>query len=131
MSTNNVPGFTDTLSGLNATWYSSPITVKQANNIGYAIRTTGTMAGTWTVQYSNDFVSGVDYSKPGLDTSGGTADAKWDTYNPTGFVTPTAATGSAQTFGIQLDSYEYAFVRLKFTLSSGTGTAIVAAQMKG
>jgi len=114
------PYYADSTLNIGATVRSKPLNVGQAIAIGYAIRTTGTASGTWSVQYSNDFVDGVDDP---------TSDAKWDTYTLS--TTPPAASGSAQTFGIQLDFFEYKYVRIKFTYASGAGTAFIAAQMKG
>lgn len=110
------PGLPVAVSG---TFRFQPYNVKTAKLVGYAIRTTGTLAGTWSVQYSNDYVDGVDDP---------TSDAKWDTYTLT--TTPPAAAGSPQTFGITLDFYEFAFVRVKFTLTSGSGNVFIAAQFK-
>lgn len=105
---------------LGATIRSAALNVQTAWTVGYAIRTSGTAAGSWSVQYSNDYVPGVDDP---------TSDAKWDTYSLS--TSPPDATGAAQTFGIALDSYEYAYARIKFTRTSGTGSAFIATQMKG
>lgn len=115
-----VPEYTDATLNIGATVRSKALNVSQATTVGYAIRTAGTAVGTWSVQYSNDFVDGVD--DPTVDT-------KWDTYTLT--TTPPAASGSAQTFGITLDFFEYKYVRIKFTYTSGAGTAFIAAKMKG
>lgn len=83
----------------------------QFSTIFYAVRTTGTATGSWVVQYSNDYVDGVDDP---------TSDAKWDTYTlPTSIAD---AIGSAQVFGVLLDFYEPRWVRIKFTRTGGSGT---------
>src|SRR4051812_30481970 len=87
-----------------ATFRTRALNVGALNFIGYQVRSAGTATGSWSVQYSNDFVDGVDDP---------TSDAKWDTYTLT--TTPPNAAGAAQTFGIVLDDYEYKFVRIKFT----------------
>jgi hypothetical protein len=103
-----------------ATFRTKALNVATATWIGYAIRTTGTLAGTWRVQYSNDFIDGVDDA---------TSDAKWDEYTLTS--NPPDAAGAAQTFGVVLDDYEYKYVRIKFTRSGGTGDVELWAQIKG
>lgn len=116
---NKAPLFSETIS-LAATVRSTALNVGAIDSIGYALRTTGNAAGTWRVQYSNDFIPGVDDA---------TLDTKWDEY--TLAANPPDAAGSAQTFGIRLDAYEYKFVRIKFSYTSGAGSALIAAQMKG
>lgn len=103
-----------------ATFRTKALEVPTAERIGYQLRTSGTLAGTWRIQYSNDFI-------PGFDDP--TSDAKWDEYTLT--TNPPDAAGAAQTFGIVLDDYEYKFVRIKMTRSGGTGTVEVWTQMKG
>ncbi len=88
--------------------------------IGYAVRTTGTASGTWSIQYSNDYSPGVDDP---------TSDAKWGTY--TLGTSPPAASGSPQTFPIPIDFYEFKYIRIKFTGSGGTGVATIVLQAKG
>lgn len=115
-----VPQYYQKLSAQAATFRTKAMEVSTAERIGYAIRTSGTLAGTWRVQYSNDFVDGVDDP---------TSDTKWDEYTLT--TTPPDAAGVAQKFGIVLDDYEYRWVRIIFTRSGGTGDVEVWAQMKG
>lgn len=105
-----------------ATFRTNALDVGGIDRIGYAVRTTTSDGvGAWSVQYSNDFVPGVD--DPTLDT-------KWDTYTLT--TTPPNSASAAQTFGIVLDDYEYKYVRIKYTRTSGTLTTVsVFAQMKG
>lgn len=116
MAENNFGGY-DKFS-LAATVRSRALPVPAGGNVGYALRTTGTAAGTWRVQYSNDYIEGTDDP---------TADDKWDEYTLT--TNPPDAAGSAQKFGVILDDYEYRWVRIKFTRSSGSGTAEVWAQV--
>lgn len=122
-----LPNFTETIN-LGATVRSTALPVKVISFVGYALRTTGTAAGAWSIQYSNDFIPGF---QPGAFPAGDdpTSDAKWDTYTLT--TTPPAAAGAPQTFGIVLDFYEYAFIRIKFTYASGAGSALIIAQSKG
>lgn len=80
------------------------------DNIGFAVTTTGTASGTWTIQYSNDGVN-------------------WDTYTTT--TSPPAATGSPQTFGITLDFFEFAYVRIAFANTGGSGASSIKTQLKG
>lgn len=115
-----IPNHYQKLENQSATFRTKALDVSTAERIGYAIRTSGTLAGTWRIQYSNDFVDGVDDP---------TSDAKWDEYTLT--TNPPDAAGSAQKFGIVLDDYEYKSVRIIFTRTSGTGTVEVWAQMKG
>lgn len=115
-----VPQHYQKLENQAATFRTQALDVSTAERIGYALRTTGTLAGTWRVQYSNDFIPGVDDP---------TADTKWDEYTLT--TNPPDAAGAAQTFGIVLDDYEYKFVRIKFTRTGGTGTVEIWTQMKG
>ena len=96
--------------------------VSDFSDIGYAVRTTGTASGTWAVQYSNDYLPGVDDP---------TSDAKWDTYTSSSYTTPPAAAGSAQTFGVELNFFSYKYVRIKFTGSGGTGPALLLFTAKG
>jgi len=105
---------------LAATVRSSAVTTVRYDTLGIAVRTTGTATGTWTIQYSNDFILGVD--DPTLDT-------KWDTYTLSSTIP--AAAGSAQTFGVILDNYEFAWERVKFTSTGGTGSALIVTQLKG
>jgi hypothetical protein len=122
-----IPQFSETLN-LGATIRSYALGVKTANLIGYAVRATGTPTGTLAVQYSNDFIPGWQAGAfPAGDDP--TSDAKWDTYTLTTAVP--AFAGAGLTFGIILDYYEYAFVRLKYTFTSGSGSLFYAAQMKG
>jgi hypothetical protein len=105
---------------LGATNRSSARPVVRYDNIGIAVRTTGTSAGAWSIQYSNDFIPGTDATS---------SDAKWDTYTLT--TTPPAAAGAAQVFGITLDSFEFAWERIKYTYTSGAGSATIVTQLKG
>lgn len=104
----------------NATTVSAPIQVQQGDNIGCAVRTTGTASGAWSVLYSNDYVPNVD-SLSDL--------TKWDTYTLS--TTPPAAAGSAQKFGIAIDAFEFKFIRLQFAGTGGAGTSTIIWQMKG
>jgi hypothetical protein len=117
-----VPQNPQILTAQAATFRTNALDVSAIDRIGYAIRTggAGTLVGTWTVQYSNDYVPNVDAQS---------SDAKWDTYTLT--TSPPAASGAPQTFGIILDDYEYKYVRIKFTYTSGTGDVSVFTQMKG
>lgn len=105
-----------------ATFRTNPLEVNAIDKIGYSVRTTTSDGvGAWSIQYSNDFIPGVD--DPTVDT-------KWDTYTLT--TTPPNSASANQTFGIVLDDYEYKFVRIKYTRTSGTlNTVTVFAQMKG
>jgi len=105
---------------LGATVRTTALNVLLAERIGYQIRTSGTAVGDWTVQYSNDYDPAVD--DPTVDT-------KWDTYTLTSTI-PSAA-GVAQTFGVVLDDYEYKYVRIKFTRTSGTGSLDIFCAIKG
>lgn len=100
----------ETLS-LATTGHSSVLRTSNVSMVGYSVSTTGTASGTWAIQYSNDNVT-------------------WDTYNPSGFVGPPAAAGAPQVFAVILDNWEFAFLRILFTSSGGTGTATIVAQMK-
>lgn len=87
-------------------------TALRTNNIflvGYSISTAGTATGTWGIQYSNDNVT-------------------WDTYTLS--TTPPAATGSPQVFGIVIDNYEFAFIRILFSGTGGSGSATIVAVTK-
>ena len=117
---NKDPKLYEKLASQSATFRTTALNVSTIDRIGYAIRTTGSLEGTWRVQYSNDYIPRVDDP---------TSDAKWDEY--TLDVNPPDAAGSGQTFGIPLDDFEYAFVRIKFTRSAGTGTVEVWYQGKG
>ena len=105
---------------LAATVRSTPQSVAGYSTVGFAVRTTGTASGSWTVQYSNDYQSGVDDP---------TSDAKWDTYTLSS--NPPDAAGSAQTFGVRLGSFEFAWARIKFASTGGTGSATIVTQLKG
>ena len=102
--------FSETMS-LGTTGTSTAQQVAAEDQLGFAVRTTGTASGTWLIQYSND----------GLN---------WDTYNPTGMTLPPAASGSPQTFGITINFYEFGWVRIQFTNTGGTGTATIQTQMR-
>lgn len=117
-----IPLHIENLSAQAATFRTAALNVSAGDRIGYAIRTTTADGiGSWSVQYSNDFVPGVD--DPTLDT-------KWDDY-PLPAPPPDSASAD-QKFGISLVDYEYTFVRIKFTRTAGTLTTVfVAAQMKG
>ena len=104
------PSYTEALTLGNATVTTAARYTGLISSVSYAVVSTGTATGAWTVEYSNDNVT-------------------WDTYTLTS--TPPAAAGSGQTFAINLDLYEPAYVRLKFTGSGGTGAATVVTQMKG
>lgn len=113
-------GLTETLN-IGATIRSTPFDATQTEVISYAVRSTGTSAGSWALMYSNDYVIGVDDP---------TSDAKWDVYNPAGWVTPPAASGSGQTFGVTAGFYEFKWARLRYTYTSGAGSALVAVRAK-
>jgi hypothetical protein len=114
-----VTQFSETIN-LGATIRSAAQQVTKYDNIGIAVRSTGTSAGTWTLQYSNDCAPIVDDP---------TSDAKWDTY--TLGTTPPAAAGAPQTFGIVVDNFEFACERVKYTYVSGAGSAFLVTQLKG
>ena len=116
-----VPNTPETMVLGAVTSWSMCLRVKTADNIGIAVRTTGTATGTWGVLYSNDYVSDAD------DVAN--SYARWDTYTLS--TTPPAAAGAAQVFGIVIDAYEFAFVRVIFTGSAGAGVATITSQMKG
>jgi hypothetical protein len=122
-----VPKYSETLN-LGATIRSYALGVNTASTVGYAVRVTGTPTGTLTVQYSNDFIPGWQAGAFPAGTDP-TSDALWDTYTLT--TSLPAIAGAAITFGIVLDFYEYAFVRLKYAFTSGSGSLFYAAQMKG
>lgn len=111
---------TETLSLAAGTDRSQPIAAATYDNIGIAVRSTGTASGTWTIHYSNDY-------QPGVDSL--TDDTKWDTYTLS--TTPPAAAGSGQTFGVVVDSYEFAWIRTYFVNSGGTGSATIITNVKG
>jgi len=111
---------TETLSLASATNRSQPLAVATFDSVGVAVRSTGTASGTWTIHYSNDY-------QPGVDSL--TDDTKWDTYTLS--TTPPSASGAAQTFGVVLDSYEFAWIRLYFANTGGTGSATVVTNLKG
>jgi hypothetical protein len=90
------------------------------DNLGIAFRTSGTASGAWAIRYSNDY-------QPGVDSL--TDDTKWDTYTLSS--SPPAAAGSPQTFGILLDNYEFAWERVYFVGSGGSGSATIVTNMKG
>lgn len=102
---------------MGATCWSQPVPVAGASTVSFAVRSTGNAFGSWSVQYSNDYAPSVDALS---------SEAKWDTYSPSGFSAPPAASGSGQTFSVVLDGYEFAWARLKFTYTSGSSTATIA-----
>lgn len=107
---------TETLS-LSATNASQPVLVLGASTVSFTVRSTGTAFGSWSLLYSNDYNPSVDAI---------TDLTKWDTYNPSGFSAPANAAGSAQKFAVVLDGYEFAWVRILFTNTSGSGSATIA-----
>lgn len=102
--------FSETLS-LASTGHSTALHTSQVFLVGVSVVTTGTASGSWTLQYSNDNVT-------------------WDTFVRTGYSNPANAAGSPQTFSVAVDNWEFAFWRILFTNSSGTGTATIVTQMK-
>lgn len=107
---------------LNPTYLSETLSLATTGNstvqrtsgiflVGVSVSTTGTATGTWTIQYSNDNVT-------------------WDTYNPSGFSAPPAAAGAPQVFAVVLDNWEFAFFRILYTRTSGTGTATIVTLLK-
>lgn len=104
------PSYTEALTLGNATVTTAARYTGLISFVSYSVVSTGTASGAWTIEYSND-------------------NTTWDTYTLT--TSPPAAAGSGQTFGVGLDLYEPAYVRLKFTGSGGTGAATVVTQMKG
>ena len=115
----NVFGSYDKLS-LAATVRSGAKLVPARGLVSFAFRTTGTASGTWRVQYSPDYVDGVDDP---------TSDAKWDEYSLP--ANPPDAAGAAQTFAVVVDDYEFRWIRIKFTRTGGSGTAEIWTQVMG
>lgn len=116
------PSLLENYSAQAATFRTVALNVSGSTWVGYSLRTTTSDGiGAWSIQYSNDFDPIVDSP---------TSDAKWDTYTLT--TTPPNSASANQTFGIVLDDYEYKYVRIKYTRTSGTlTTVLVASQMKG
>ena len=83
--------------------------------VGIAIVTTSTLAGTLTVEYCNatdqELILGSN---------------QWDTYS----ITLPAISGATK-FGIRLPNFEFGRLRLKFVVSSGTGTILAQLCVKG
>jgi hypothetical protein len=82
--------------------YTSPSTdINQLDNAGIDVRFTGTMAGTFSVQCSNDNVVFSDL-----------------TFNP-GIVQPS---GSNLNFLIDVNQIPFRYIRVKYINTSGSGT---------
>lgn len=88
------------VSGTN-TYNSSVTNIAQQHNIGLDIRFTGTMAGTLTVQCSND---GLIFSPL--------------TFNPA----LTQPSGSNLSYLVDLNQVPFAYLLVSYTNSSGSGT---------
>lgn len=96
---------TETLTQGNSTVTTVPQQMAAGWIVSYFVNSPGSTAtGAWTVECSNDGVTFTTYT---LTSS------------------PPAAAGSAQTFGVAIVGFEYAWVRLKFTGTGGAGTATV------
>jgi hypothetical protein len=114
----NTFGFHDALN--QAATVRSTAARADGSRLSFAVRSSGTATGSWSVQYSNDF-------SPTLDDP--TVDTKWDTYTLTS--NPPDAAGSNQVFGVAIDNFEFTWARLKFTRTGGSGTADVFTEVKG
>lgn len=102
---------------ISTTKTSSGIQTLNSDNIGIQVIWTGTPTGTLSVQASNTASLGADGT-----VSGGT----WSNYTAT---VPTIA-GSAGNGLINLNQFPFAFMRLIYTASSGSGglTAVLVAK---
>lgn len=81
--------------------------------VGYTISWTGTPTGTFSVEVSQDYIQPVGVQPDQLNSG---------TWVPVTLSTSVAATGGADTAFIDIDVTGAAYVRLKYTRVSGTGT---------
>lgn len=81
--------------------------------IGYTISWTGTPTGTFSVEVSQDYVAPVGVQDEPLNAG------TWVAVN---LSVPVVASGTPDTAFIDVDITGAAYVRLKYTRTSGTGT---------
>jgi hypothetical protein len=96
---------------------SSPVGIKFTDNVSIQIQSTGTLAGTFAVQVSNDF-------DPNLPT----ATANWSDLALS--AVPTLA-GSSDSILIDLTQVSAPFIRLSYTATSGAGNISATIAAKG
>lgn len=81
--------------------------------VGYTISWTGTPTGTFSVEVSQDYIQPVGVQPDQLNSG------TWVAVN---LSVPVVAAGTADTAFIDVDITGAAYVRLKYTRTSGTGT---------
>jgi hypothetical protein len=112
MSLNMIPPTIIANAASSAASFNSTAThVMYSDNIGIQISWTGTTTGTFAIQASNDAVLPFNGGAP----TGGT----WSTYTVTSPPTPAGTAGNGI---ITVNQFPFAFIRLAYTATSGTGT---------
>jgi len=81
--------------------------------VGYTLSWTGTPTGTFSVEVSQDYIQPVGVQPEQLDSG---------TWVPVTLSNPVVAAGVADTAFIDIDVTGAAYIRLKYTRTSGTGT---------
>ncbi len=98
------------------------------DEVSYQLVTTGTVAGTWLIEASNDYVPAL--GQPGqLANAGHWIDVTARFKDPGGFA-PTNPTGSPTSEMVDA-TVRYNWLRITFTPASGAGNVTVARCAKG
>ena len=115
---------------------SHPIDVRDKDAVSLVLITTGSGAGAWLIEASNDFVPGVTAGGVGGSSSGAygapAATGNWATITAL-FARP-AAIATVTTASVQyaqaIDHLDARHIRITFTPTSGAGNVSVAAFRK-
>ena len=99
---------------------SAPLVTPFGHIVSFTVVITGTVYGTMTVEVSNATDNDV---QQGLDND-------WQTYSGVSNPTALPAITGAGTIGVGLIDVEYARVRLKLVVTSGSGTLVGRAMCK-
>ena len=88
---------------------SNPIATTYVNNIGIQLHWTGAPVGTWQVEASNNSTDWFDLNIEPIPT----------------------ASGSEANWGISIVDLPYAYLRVKYSRTSGTGFATALVMLRG
>lgn len=113
------------LTGTN-TYYSSILRKPRTKQFGAGVifsRDSGTLAGTLTLEVTDERLVDIDASERKDGAVGGAAvnALRWFTYAPTGFSIPAISTVTTQSELIELVDFPWTAARFKYVNATGTG----------